>query len=247
MCTLTHLLWGLQGSPCQRLIWRPVLLQRRGSVQPNSSRYKKSTEQHQRDDVDLALWLAANRPARPDSWASVGGEEVQEPLLGPGSLQRPRGHFEPCIGGQQQKDQAPERQGWDANAQSCEEGQRAQAAAVGPACQGWGVNALSCGGGQHAQAAAVGPEPIHRHEVVDLSSDAWAGSLDFLPDVPGGLESVDQLATHISLELTTPATNSLSTFTPHIPPSSPSRTRDIPGFFGPAGHPQLPVADHLCN
>lgn len=35
--------------------------------------------------------------------------------------------------------------------------------------------------------------------MADLIPNAWAGNLDVLPDVPAGLDSVDELATHISV------------------------------------------------
>lgn len=190
---------GVLGSPHLGLTWQLVLLQRRGSVQSTTSRFNMSMEQHQRDDVDLALWLAANRPTRPDSWAWVEGEEAKEPLLGHGRPQAlfTGAQFEQRTSSQQHKNEAAER-------------------------QGWGVNAQPVEGGQRAQVAAVRPEPTQHDAVIDLNNDTRAGSLEILPDVPGGLESVDQLATHISLWPATSAAESSSAFAPRNPTIPPS-------------------------
>ena len=168
-------------------------------MESSASRHNVTMEQHLQDDVDLALWVAANRPIRPNGWASIEGEEPQEPVFRWDSQNALRIDGHPDMGGQQQKAQAPGRHGWGASAQSYEEGLLAQPAAV------W---------------ADARPELIQCRGVVDPKPDAWAGSLDVLPDVPGGLESVDQLATHVSLWPTT-TTDSPPTFRAHSSPNSP--------------------------
>ncbi|KAK9843083.1 hypothetical protein WJX74_006756 [Apatococcus lobatus] len=105
---------------------------RHSSMQSSSSHSYPQEEQTVQNDVELALWLAANRPAM--------------------------------------------------------------------ACQGWGnLTQQSVQFGDLAHPAAQGSLPLQDNGAADFEPHEWAFSLDVLPDVPGGIESVDQLATHVPL------------------------------------------------
>ncbi|KAK9842654.1 hypothetical protein WJX74_000175 [Apatococcus lobatus] len=68
------------------------------------------------------------------------------------------------------------------------------------ACQGWGnLTQQSVQFGDLAHPAAQGSLPLQDNGAADFEPHEWAFSLDVLPDVPGGIESVDQLATHVPL------------------------------------------------
>lgn len=181
-------------------------------------------EQHASGDVEQALWEATNRPARPDGWASMPSPPWPGPLaeprkepLGLNRFSAPTGYPRPLQPSFQEVNNV---MGYPPRPQPRQHRVeiRAPFATHDPQPRQQKPNNMPAGpytpqpDEQKLNIVLAQPYPLQpeEQELYDLSMPPGIGNtppkppfkntgLFVLPDVPPGLDSVDQLATHIPI------------------------------------------------